>query len=161
MAAEQDRVIVVAAQFFQADLAAVVLATEVLTVNDQPEMELLVKDILEDGDITAELAQQVNYNHNLVFVYTVVAVVAALAKKEFHDLVGEQMPKAEMVLHQQFKEPLHNILVVVVVVDCMVQATTTVVPVIQEAKAAADFVQAEARKLVIMVEMVLAEVALA
>ena len=60
MAAEQDRVIVVAAQFFQADLAAVVLATEVLTVNDQPEMELLVKDILEDGDITAELAQQVN-----------------------------------------------------------------------------------------------------
>jgi hypothetical protein len=91
----------------------------------------------------------------------VVAGVAALAKKEFHDLVGEQMPKAEMVLHQQFKEPLHNILVVVVVVDCMVQATTTVVPVIQEAKAAADFVQAQARKLVIMVEMVLAEVALA
>jgi hypothetical protein len=34
LAAEQDRVIVAVVQFFQADLAAVVLATAALTVNE-------------------------------------------------------------------------------------------------------------------------------
>ena len=80
--------------------------------------------------------------------------MAALAKKEFHDLVGEQMPKAVTVYQVQFKEPLHNILVVAVVVAYTGPEAITVVPVIQEAKVAVDFAQAQARKLVIMVEMV-------
>jgi hypothetical protein len=154
MAVAPDQVIVAVVQFFQEVQVVVVQAMVPQTDNVQQVMESLAKAILAVGGIMAVPGPQVNYNLNQVFVSTEVEVEAALGKKESRDSAGELTQRAAMAYRRLFKELLLNILVAVAVVVFMAPVIITVVPATRAAKVAAASVQAAARKLVTMAEMV-------